>query len=76
MILTTLASAQNHLHFDSLGLKPVALSLGFFDIKWYSLAYISGILLGWWYLLRLIAQPGSPMARRHADDLVFYATLG
>jgi phosphatidylglycerol:prolipoprotein diacylglycerol transferase len=76
LILTTLASAQNHIHFESLGLHPVALRLGFFDIKWYSLAYISGILLGWWYLLKLISQPGSPMARRHADDLVFYATLG
>jgi len=76
LILTTLASAQSHIHFESLHLHPVALSLGFFDIKWYSLAYISGILLGWWYLLKLIAQPGSPMARRHADDLVFYATLG
>ncbi|MES2055922.1 MAG: prolipoprotein diacylglyceryl transferase, partial [Pseudomonadota bacterium] len=43
---------------------------------WYSIAYITGILVGWWYLLKLIAQPGSPMARRHADDLVFYATLG
>jgi phosphatidylglycerol:prolipoprotein diacylglycerol transferase len=47
-----------------------------FDIKWYSIAYIAGILVGWWYLLKLIAQPGAPMARRHADDLVFYATLG
>ena len=65
MILTALAAAPNHLHFDQLGLSPVALKLGFFDIKWYSLAYISGILLGWWYLLKLIAQPGSPMARRH-----------
>ena len=24
----------------------------------------------------LLRQPGAPMARRHADDLVFYATLG
>lgn len=76
MILTALATAQSHIRFEDLHLHPVALSLGFFDIKWYSLAYISGILLGWWYLLKLIAQPGAPMARRHADDLVFYATLG
>ena len=81
MILTTTlavagAAVQQHLRFEDLGLNPVALSLGFFDIKWYSLAYITGILIGWWYLLKLIAQPGSPMARRHADDLVFYATLG
>ena len=73
-------SAQRHLHFADLHLNPVAIPIHFwivnFDIKWYSIAYITGILVGWWYLLKLIAQPGSPMARRHADDLVFYATLG
>lgn len=79
MILTMLqagAATAGHLRYEDLGLDPVALSLGFFDIKWYSLAYIAGILLGWWYLLKLLAAPGAPMARRHADDLVFYATLG
>ena len=76
MILSVLADATSALHFDTLGLDPVALDIGFFQIKWYSLAYIGGILLGWWYLLKLIAQPGAPMARRHADDMIFYATLG
>ncbi|MFX8262457.1 prolipoprotein diacylglyceryl transferase family protein, partial [Acinetobacter baumannii] len=51
-------------------------TIGWFSLKWYSISYIVGILVGWWYLLRLIAQRGAPMARRHADDLVFYATLG
>ncbi|WP_242138170.1 prolipoprotein diacylglyceryl transferase [Sphingomonas sp. TREG-RG-20F-R18-01] len=72
----TAAGAGGHLRFEDLHLNPVALDLHFFQIKWYSLAYITGILVGWWYLLKLIAQPGSPMARRHVDDLVFYATLG
>lgn len=72
----TTAATGGHLRFADLHLNPVALDLGFFQIKWYSLAYITGILVGWWYLLKLIAQPGSPMARRHVDDLVFYATLG
>ncbi|WP_277970044.1 prolipoprotein diacylglyceryl transferase [Sphingomonas echinoides] len=72
----TTAATGTHLRFEDLHLNPVALDLGFFQIKWYSLAYITGILVGWWYLLKLIAQPGSPMARRHVDDLVFYATLG
>jgi phosphatidylglycerol:prolipoprotein diacylglycerol transferase len=57
-------------------LSPVALDLGFFELRWYSLAYLAGIFLGYWYLLKLIRQPGAPMARRHADDLVFYASLG
>lgn len=76
MILTAAAAAATHLRFSDLGLDPVALDLGFFQLKWYSLAYIAGILIGWWYLLKLLAQPGAPMARRHADDMVFYATIG
>ena len=75
-MLPILADAAGHIRFESLGLSPVALNLGFFQVKWYSLAYIAGIMLGWWYLLKLIDQPGAPMARRHADDMVFYATLG
>jgi phosphatidylglycerol:prolipoprotein diacylglycerol transferase len=64
------------IRFEDLGLSPIALDLGFFKLRWYSLAYLAGILIGWWYLLRLLVQPGAPMARRHADDMIFYATLG
>ena len=28
-------------------LNPVLISFGFFEIRWYSLAYIFGILIGW-----------------------------
>ena len=59
-----------------LHLDPVAVNLGFFQLKWYSLAYLAGIFSAYYYLLKLIDQPGSPLARRHADDLVFYASLG
>lgn len=76
MIETFLAAVTAHVRFENLGLDPVALDLGFFTIKWYSLAYLAGILIGYWYLLKLISRPGSPMARRHADDMIFYATLG
>jgi phosphatidylglycerol:prolipoprotein diacylglycerol transferase len=75
----TLASALDPvvaIQWSSLHLSPVALNLHFLQIRWYSLAYIAGIILGWWYLIRLLRQPGAPMASRHADDLVFYATLG
>jgi phosphatidylglycerol:prolipoprotein diacylglycerol transferase len=70
------AAAAAPLHYADLHLSPVALQLGPFQLRWYSLAYIAGILIGWWYLLRLLAAPGAPMARRHADDLVFYVTMG
>ena len=62
--------------FPDLGLSPVALHIGPFDLRWYSLAYLAGIFIGFWYLLKLLKQPGAPMGRRHADDLVFYAALG
>lgn len=70
------AAASGPIRFENLGLDPVAIDFGVISIKWYSLAYLSGILIGYWYLLRLIREPGSPMARRHADDMIFYATLG
>jgi len=62
--------------FTDLGLSPVALHIGAFDLRWYSLAYLAGIFIGYWYLLKLLKEPGAPFARRHADDLVFYTALG
>jgi phosphatidylglycerol---prolipoprotein diacylglyceryl transferase len=67
---------QDAIDWTDLGLSPVALDLGFFELRWYSLAYLAGIFIGYWYLLKLIRQPGAPMARRHADDMVFYSALG
>jgi len=69
-------AATAFIHYSDLHLSPVALAIGPLQIRWYSLAYIAGILVGWWYLTKLIEQPGAPMARRHADDFIFYATLG
>ena len=76
MIDIILANAAQFTRFEELGLSPNAFDLGFFQLKWYSLAYLAGILIGYWYLTKLVEQPGSPMARRHADDLIFWATLG
>jgi phosphatidylglycerol:prolipoprotein diacylglycerol transferase len=70
------ADNSKFIAFPDLGLSPVALHLGPFDLRWYSLAYLAGIFIGYWYLLKLLKQPGAPLARRHADDLVFYAALG
>jgi phosphatidylglycerol:prolipoprotein diacylglycerol transferase len=64
------------INWTDLHLSPVALDLGFFQLKWYSLAYLAGIFTAYFYLGKLLDQPGAPLARRHADDLVFYASLG
>jgi len=35
-------------------LNPVLINFGFFEIRWYSLAYIFGILIGWWVAKKII----------------------
>lgn len=75
-VLTSLSmAAGDYVRFDELGLSKTLFDWPF-PLRWYSLGYLAGILIGWWYLMKLIARPGAPMARRHADDMVFYATLG
>ena len=62
-------------HLAGLEIGPLAL-------RWYALAYIAGILIGWSIMLRLVARPelfgltAPPMSRDDVDDFLFYATLG
>jgi phosphatidylglycerol:prolipoprotein diacylglycerol transferase len=35
-------------------LNPVLINFGFFEIRWYSIAYIFGILIGWWLAKKII----------------------
>ena len=61
---------------------PVLFSIGPLDIRWYALAYVAGIVLGWWYANRLarnnaVWQPGKPpVTTPQLDDLVLWITLG
>jgi len=59
---------------------PVAIHLGWggigFDIRWYALAYITGIILGWRYALHLIERPPRFIDRVTLDDFIVWATLG
>jgi phosphatidylglycerol:prolipoprotein diacylglycerol transferase len=62
-------------------IDPVLVSIGPFAIRWYALAYIAGILLGWLYARRLIANAQlwggePPMTVADYDDFVLWVTLG
>lgn len=57
-------------------IDPVLVELGPIAIRWYALAYIAGLLLGWWYLRRVVRRPGWRLGADGVDDLLFYATLG
>ena len=75
MLLSLLAETSQAIRFEDLGLRK-GIDLGFFELRFYSLAYLAGIVLGFWHLSRMIKAPGSPLAQRHADDLFFYCTVG
>jgi phosphatidylglycerol:prolipoprotein diacylglycerol transferase len=60
---------------------PVLLQLGPFAIRWYALAYIFGILIGWGYARLLIRSTKlrgrkSPMSVNDFDDFVLWVTIG
>ena len=62
-------------------LDPVLVSIGPFAIRWYALAYIVGILLGWFYARALIRAESlwdgpAPLTVTDFDDFVLWVTLG
>ncbi len=57
-------------------IDPIALEIGPFAIRWYALAYIGGILLGWLWAKRLIALPPRVATNDQLADAVTWITLG
>ena len=60
---------------------PVLLQLGPFAIRWYALAYIVGILLGWFYARAVVRNDrlwggASPISVTQIDDFIVWVTLG
>lgn len=76
-LLSLLAdAASDPIYWVDLGLKNYLFKIGSFELRWYSLAYLAGIVLAYWHLTKMNKAPGAPMGQRHADDLFFYCTLG
>lgn len=58
-------------------IDPIALQLGPLAIRWYSLAYVGGILLGWWIIAKEIAKrPLENLNKKAFDDMVVWAVGG
>jgi phosphatidylglycerol:prolipoprotein diacylglycerol transferase len=60
---------------------PVAFAIGPFVVRWYALAYIGGIVLGWIYARALIKNEtlwrgASPITLAQMDDFVLWVTIG
>ncbi len=57
-------------------IDPVAVEIGPLAIRWYALAYIAGLAIGWRYLRVLASRGVAPFDRRQIDDLLFWVTIG
>lgn len=62
--------------------KLFGYELGPVVVRWYGLAYLAGLTLGWLYMRRLVADAGlwrggkQPMTREQVDDFLLWATIG
>ncbi len=75
---------QAVLPFPEISPEIFSISIGSFDfaLRWYALAYIAGIILGWRIVVALVKRPRlwaaqqSPMTPQEVEDLLTYVILG
>jgi phosphatidylglycerol:prolipoprotein diacylglycerol transferase len=62
--------------------KVGGLSIGPFAVRWYAIAYIAGIILGWRYGVGLVrnaklwGRGGAPATAAQIDDMILWLTIG
>ena len=60
-------------------LDPILFDFGFIAIRWYSLAYIFGIIIGWWYGKKIILKKNQELNQKinlgDFDDLITYIII-
>jgi phosphatidylglycerol:prolipoprotein diacylglycerol transferase len=61
--------------------NPIAIQLGPIAIRWYALAYIGGIVIGWIYARSLIKKERlwggpAPISLPQLDDFILWVTVG
>ena len=76
-----LSAALTQLALPFPNIDPVLLQLGPVAIRWYSLAYIGGIVLGWIYARRMVRDDRlwngkAPVTVAEIDDFILWATIG
>ena len=62
-------------------INPILISIGPFAVRWYALAYIVGIIAGWFYARAIVASQRlwggpAPFTALDFDDFVIWITLG
>ena len=57
-------------------IDPVIFTVGPFAVRWYALAYIAGLVIGWRYCLAIAKKPPRAARPQDIDDFLVWATLG
>ena len=60
---------------DFPNISPVIFSIGPLTVYWYSLAYVFGVLFGWYYANRLILLHPLGINKQHIDDFISWAII-
>ncbi len=65
---------MNGLDFPQI--SPILFSIGPLSIRWYSMAYLFGIIFGWLLIQKNVKKYNLGLTKEQIEDLVFYLTLG
>lgn len=57
-------------------ISPIIFSIGPVAVRWYSMAYLFGIVAAWFLVRRTIKKYNLPLSKTNLEDIVFYVTLG
>lgn len=57
-------------------INPIIISFGPLAISWYSLSYVVGIVLGWYYIIKLIEKKYTSLEKQHVDDFITWVIIG
>ncbi len=57
-------------------ISPIALELGPIAIRWYALAYLAGIIIGWRYCMAMAKRLPTGVTANDMDDFMVWAVAG
>lgn len=57
-------------------IDPVLVEIGPLQIRWYALAYIAGLVIGWRYLIYWAQHDETAASDKEIDDFLVWATVG
>lgn len=57
-------------------ISPIIVAIGPLAIRWYSMAYLVGIVLGWILINRNVKKYSLSLEKQQVEDFVFYLTIG